>query len=63
MQRWFAIGVDAYHVLQALSRQPLTPMDIHGLSGKIMVNGKDGISRQLALGRFGPDGVVLEKTR
>jgi uncharacterized protein len=63
MQRWFAIGVDAYQVLQALSQQPRVPTVIHGLTGKITIDEKGRISREQALGRFGPDGVVLENPR
>lgn len=63
MQRWFAIGVDAYQVLLELSRQPLKPTTIHGLTGKIRIDEKGRISREQALGRFGPDGVILENPR
>jgi uncharacterized protein len=63
MQRWFAIGVDAYQVLQVLSRPTKEPVTIHGLTGKIIIDEKGRIARELALGSFGPDGVVLEKSR
>jgi outer membrane PBP1 activator LpoA protein len=61
MQRWFALGVDAYQVLLALTQQPRKSATIHGLTGKIRINEKGEIIRELALGRFGADGVVLEK--
>ncbi len=61
MQRWFALGVDAYQVLLALTRQPRQSATIHGLTGKIRIDEQGEISRELALGRFGADGVVLEK--
>ena len=61
MQRWFALGVDAYQVLLALTQQPHKSATIHGLTGKIRINEKGEITRDLALGRFGADGVVLEK--
>lgn len=61
MQRWFALGVDAYQVLLALTQQPHKSVTIHGLTGKIRINEKGEITRELALGRFGTDGVVLEK--
>jgi len=61
MQRWFALGVDAYQVLLALAQRPLKAATIHGLTGKIRINEKGEITRELALGRFGADGVVLEK--
>jgi outer membrane PBP1 activator LpoA protein len=61
MQRWFALGVDAYQVLLALTQQPHKSVTIHGLTGKIRINEKGEITRELALGRFGANGVVLEK--
>lgn len=61
MQRWFALGVDAYQVLLALTQQPHQSVTIHGLTGKIRIDEKGEITRELALGRFGADGVVLEK--
>ena len=61
MQRWFALGVDAYQVLLALTQQPHKSATIHGLTGKIRISEKGEIARELALGRFGADGVVLEK--
>lgn len=61
MQRWFALGVDAYQVLLALTQQPHKSVTIHGLTGKIRINEKGEITRELALGRFDTDGVVLEK--
>ena len=62
MQRWFALGVDAYQLLQALARQPDQPATIRGLTGKIRISPSGEISRELALGRFSADGVVLEKS-
>ncbi len=63
MQRWFAIGVDAYQVLLALSQQPPAPATIHGLTGKIRIDETGRISREQALGRFGTDGVILDNSR
>ncbi|HLD10392.1 MAG TPA: penicillin-binding protein activator, partial [Methylophilaceae bacterium] len=62
MQRWFALGADAYQVLLALTQQPHKSATIYGLTGKIRINEKGEITRALALGRFGTEGVVLEKT-
>lgn len=62
MQRWFALGVDAYQILLALTQQPRQSVTIRGLTGKIRIDEKGEITRELALGRFGTDGVVLEKT-
>jgi hypothetical protein len=61
MQRWFALGVDAYQVLLALTQQSRQSVTIRGLTGKIRIDEKGEITRELALGRFGADGVVLEK--
>jgi uncharacterized protein len=61
MQHWFALGVDTYQVLLALAQQPHQSVTIHGLTGKIHINEQGEITRELALGRFGADGVVLEK--
>jgi outer membrane PBP1 activator LpoA protein len=60
MQRWFALGVDAYYILTALVQQPLIPITIQGLTGKISINASGEISRELALGRFSNGRVVIE---
>lgn len=61
MQRWFALGVDAYQVLLTLTQQPRQSVTIRSLTGKIRIDEKGEITRELALGRFSADGVVLEK--
>ena len=58
-QRWFAVGVDAYQILLALSQHKATT--IHGLTGKIDVSASGDITRQLALGRFSKSGLMLEQ--
>lgn len=60
MQRWFALGVDAYRLLRELVRHPQQDFSLQGLTGRIDVAADGSISRQLAVGSFGNDGVVLE---
>jgi len=60
MQRWFALGVDAYQVLAAIAAKPGQPVSIRGLTGRIQIGANGEISRTLAVGRFTGDGVVLE---
>jgi len=62
MQRWFALGADAYKLLVLLSTKHRLPTSIDGLSGKIRVNASGEISRELSIGRFGKNGVLLEKS-
>lgn len=61
MQRWFALGVDAYKILSATIKQPHTSLTLNGLTGKIRISANGDITRELALGRFSKDGVVLER--
>lgn len=60
MQRWFALGVDAYQVLAAIAAKPGQAISIRGLTGRIQIGANGEISRTLAVGRFTGDGVVLE---
>jgi len=60
MQRWFALGADAYQILIALDRLTSTGATIDGLSGKIDINATGEISRSLANASFGAEGIVLE---
>ena len=60
MQRWFALGVDAYHLLRELVRHPQQAFSLQGLTGRIDVTADGQISRELAVGSFGNDGVILE---
>lgn len=62
MQRWFALGADAYMVLQQLSLAPRHGTTINGLTGKLRITPKGEIERTLASGRFSNTGVVLEKS-
>lgn len=62
MQRWFALGVDAFQVLDAIARNPGRAISIRGLTGNIGIDTHGTIRRTLALGRFTDDGVVLEQS-
>lgn len=62
MQRWFALGVDAYQVLTAIADHSGKTVAVRGLTGKIQVGANGGIERTLAVGRFTGDGVVMEQT-
>jgi outer membrane PBP1 activator LpoA protein len=62
MQRWFALGADAYALLLQLSASPTQAATINGLTGKLRVSPKGEVSRESAIGRFSPNGVVLEKS-
>jgi outer membrane PBP1 activator LpoA protein len=60
MQRWFALGADAYRLLTAIVRESLEPATINGLTGKIRISPAGEITRELAVARFGADGVAVE---
>lgn len=62
MQRWFALGVDAYQLLRELARHPGQPFSLNGLTGKIYVSADGSITRELATGSFGSNGIVLENS-
>lgn len=60
-QRWFALGVDAYHLLPVLgNRTALGKFLLHGLSGDITLDRNGRLTRELKLGQFRSDGVALE---
>lgn len=62
MQRWFALGADAYALLLHLSVTPTQATSINGLTGKLRISPKGEVSRESAVGRFSPNGVMLEKS-
>ncbi|MCB5190483.1 penicillin-binding protein activator [Methylobacillus arboreus] len=62
MQRWFALGVDAYRILDRLSKEVTQTYILQGLTGQISISPEGEISRELASGRFSVEGVVLETT-
>lgn len=59
-QRWFAVGVDAWHILaaKAAGKSLLLP----GLSGTLHMEG-NSVVRDLPMAQFRAEGVVLENTR
>lgn len=61
MQRWFALGVDAYQVLRHFALQPKQTATLKGLTGELTVQPNGDVVRQLALGQFTEDGILLEK--
>ncbi|MCB5188598.1 penicillin-binding protein activator [Methylobacillus caricis] len=62
MQRWFALGVDAYNILDRLSRNPGQPFMLQGLTGKISVNSSGEITRELTSAHFSNNGLVVENS-
>lgn len=61
MQRWFALGVDAYRLLGLWqSSKSGHDVTLSGLTGKIQVTTQGEVERALASAHFSPDGVVLE---
>ena len=60
MQRWFALGADAYRILSLVVQHPTEPSTINGLTGRIHLTATGQITRKLAVARFGADGVTVE---
>lgn len=60
MQRWFALGADAYRLLSVLVQESLEPATINGLTGNIHVSSAGEMTRELAVARFGAGGVTVE---
>jgi len=58
-QRWFAVGVDAWNILSALASNPAENIQLHGLTGTILLHGNH-IQRELPLAQFRSDGIALE---
>lgn len=59
-QRWFAVGVDAWHILAA--RATGKPLLLHGLSGSLHMEG-NALVRELPMAQFHTDGIALEPSR
>ena len=59
-QRWFAVGVDAWHIVtaRAAGKAILLP----GLSGTLHMEGNTMV-RELPMAQFGPDGVAVGSSR
>src|SRR5450830_423125 len=62
LQRWFALGVDAYKLITLIAQQPTQAVSFRGLTGKVTLDPNGEISRELAIASFGKNGVVLEKS-
>jgi outer membrane PBP1 activator LpoA protein len=59
MQRWFAVGVDAWNLLAtALSGNAATPL--RGLSGNLTIQGHR-VTREIPMAQFRSDGIHLEQ--
>ncbi len=61
MQRWFALGADAYQTLALIAKKPKQAVSFYGLTGKISISDQGVITRQLSTGIFSTKGVLLEK--
>lgn len=61
MQRWFALGADAYQTLALIAKKPNQAVSFYGLTGKISISEQGVITRQLSTGIFSTKGVLLEK--
>lgn len=61
MQRWFALGADAYQILAVVAAKPGQEALIHGLTGRIHIGSDGEINRNLAVGRFEGDSVIMEQ--
>ncbi|WP_171001785.1 penicillin-binding protein activator [Methylobacillus flagellatus] len=59
MQRWFALGVDAYQLLLALQQAERTLL-LPGLTGRITRNAQGELERRLATGTYTSTGVSAE---
>lgn len=58
-QRWFAVGVDAWNLLSALSENPAGTFQLRGLTGNVSLR-ENRIVRELQAAQFRNDGVFLE---
>jgi len=63
MQRWFALGADAYEILINLDKIHSNGTTIEGLSGRIEINSAGEISRALANASFSSDGIIPEPSQ
>ncbi|HSH98302.1 MAG: penicillin-binding protein activator [Methylophilaceae bacterium] len=62
LQRWFALGVDAYKLITLIAQHPTQTVSFRGLTGRIKLEPTGEITRQLAIASFGKDNIVLEKS-
>lgn len=61
MQRWFALGADAYQVLKLITSGNGKSGTVNGLTGRIEIRQNGMVLRTLAIGRFSEEGVVQER--
>jgi outer membrane PBP1 activator LpoA protein len=62
LQRWFALGVDAYKLITLIEQHPTQVLSFRGLTGKVKLEPTGEISRELGIASFGKDNIVLEKS-
>ncbi|BCM25903.1 penicillin-binding protein activator [Methyloradius palustris] len=62
LQRWFALGVDAYKLITLIGQHPTQTVSFRGLTGRVKLEPTGEISRELAIASFGKDNIVLEKS-
>jgi outer membrane PBP1 activator LpoA protein len=62
LQRWFALGVDAYKLITLIGQHPAQTVSFRGLTGRIKLEPTGEISRELAIASFGKGNIVLEKS-
>lgn len=62
LQRWFALGVDAYKLITLIAQHPTQAVSFRGLTGKVKLEATGEISRELAIASFGKDNILLEKS-
>ncbi len=60
LQRWFALGADAYTLLKHIAKDTKQIPYFEGLTGSIRLDNKGQVQRKLPLARFTQQGIVLE---
>lgn len=60
LQRWFALGADAYTLLKHIANDPKQVPYFEGLTGSIRLDNQGQVQRKLPLARFAQQGIVLE---
>lgn len=62
LQRLFALGVDAYHLLPKLQDKAAGKVLLDGLTGKILIDQRGMLVRELPMAQFRREGVAVETT-
>jgi hypothetical protein len=60
-QRWFAVGVDAWHILSAQAGGTIHNLELRGLSGKLSMQG-NRVVREPSMAQFRSNGILIERT-